>query len=93
MIELANGNFAIVLPGLGRADEIGEIAQAVETFKVNAEQKAREEAEAKIVQDRKAAELRKADMHRLADAFEARSGRSSRWCHQRQPNWKRRRVC
>jgi methyl-accepting chemotaxis protein len=38
MIELANGNFAIVLPGLGRADEIGEIAQAVETFKLNAEQ-------------------------------------------------------
>ena len=74
MIELANGNFAIVLPGLGRADEIGEIAQAVETFKVNAEQKAREEAEAKIVQDRKAAELRKADMHRLADAFEGAVG-------------------
>lgn len=31
MMELAKGNFAIVLPGLGRADEIGEIAQAVET--------------------------------------------------------------
>src|SRR5258708_4176196 len=32
MIELANGNFAVVLPGLGRRDEIGEIAQAVQTF-------------------------------------------------------------
>ena len=52
MIELANGNFAIVLPGLGRADEIGEIGEAVETFKVNAEKKARDEAEAKIRQDR-----------------------------------------
>jgi methyl-accepting chemotaxis protein len=70
MIELANGNFAIVLPGLGRADEIGEIAQAVETFKVNAEQKARDEAENRIRQDRAVAELRKADMHKLADAFE-----------------------
>ena len=74
MIELANGNFAIVLPGLGRADEIGEIAQAVETFKVKAEQKARDEAEAKIKQDRIVAELRKADMHKLADAFEAAVG-------------------
>jgi methyl-accepting chemotaxis protein len=74
MIELANGNFAIVLPGLGRADEIGEIAQAVETFKVNAEQKARDEAEAKIRQDRAVAELRKADMHKLADSFESAVG-------------------
>jgi methyl-accepting chemotaxis protein len=74
MIELANGNFAIVLPGLGRADEIGEIAQAVETFKVKAEQKARDEAEAKVKQDRIVAELRKADMHKLADAFEGAVG-------------------
>jgi methyl-accepting chemotaxis protein len=74
MIELANGNFAIVLPGLGRADEIGEIAQAVETFKINAEQKARDEAEAKIKQDRVVAELRKADMHKLADSFESAVG-------------------
>jgi methyl-accepting chemotaxis protein len=74
MVELARGNFSIVLPGLGRADEIGEIAQAVETFKVNAEQRARSEAEAKIRQDRIAAELRKADMHKLADAFECAVG-------------------
>jgi methyl-accepting chemotaxis protein len=74
MIELANGNFAIVLPGLGRADEIGEIAQSVETFKVNAERKARDEADAKIRQDRAVAELRKADMHKLADAFEGAVG-------------------
>jgi methyl-accepting chemotaxis protein len=74
MIELANGNFAIVLPGLGRRDEIGEIAQAVETFKVNAERKAREEAEAKAEQDRLAAARRKADMMRMADAFEGAVG-------------------
>jgi methyl-accepting chemotaxis protein len=74
MIELANGNFAVVLPGLGRPDEIGEIAQAVETFKVNAEQKARDEAETKIRQDKILAELRKADMHKLADAFEGAVG-------------------
>src|SRR5215472_13625148 len=28
MLELADGNFAVVLPGLGRKDEIGEVAQA-----------------------------------------------------------------
>ncbi|TQF39837.1 chemotaxis protein [Bradyrhizobium sp. UNPF46] len=74
MIELANGNFAIVLPGLGRADEIGEIAQAVETFKINAERKAREEAEEKIRQDKLAAERRRADMIRMADDFEGAIG-------------------
>src|SRR5689334_5837601 len=74
MIELANGNFAVVLPGLGRRDEIGEIAQAVETFKINAERKAREEAEAKAEQDRIAAERRKADMLKMADSFEGAVG-------------------
>jgi methyl-accepting chemotaxis protein len=74
MIELAKGNFAIVLPGLGRADEVGEIAQAVETFKVNAEQKARDEAEAKIQQDQITAQRRKADMIKMADDFEGAVG-------------------
>ena len=74
MIELAKGNFAVVLPGLGRADEIGEIAQAVETFKVNAEQKARDEADAKIRQDRILAQQRKADMIKMADSFEGAVG-------------------
>jgi len=74
MMELAKGNFAIVLPGLGRPDEIGEIAQAVEAFKVNAEQKARDEAEEKIRQDQVAAQRRKADMARMADTFEGAIG-------------------
>ncbi len=74
MIELANGNFAVVLPGLGRPDEIGEIAQAVETFKINAERKAREEADEKIRQGKLAAERRRADMIRMADDFEGAIG-------------------
>ena len=74
MMELARGNFAVVLPGLGRRDEIGDIAQAVETFKVNAEQKARAEAEEKMRLDKIAAEQRKADMIRMADAFEGAVG-------------------
>jgi methyl-accepting chemotaxis protein len=75
MVDLAKGNFAVVLPGLGRADEIGKIAQAVEAFKVNAEQKARNETEAKIKQDQIAAQQRKAEMIKLADEFEGAVGK------------------
>jgi methyl-accepting chemotaxis protein len=74
MVDLANGKFSIVLPGLGRKDEIGDIAQAVEAFKLLAEQKARQEAEAKIMQDQIAAEQRRHDMIRLADTFESTVG-------------------
>ena len=74
MRELAEGNFQVVLPGLGRGDEVGEMAQAVETFKVKAEEKAHAEAEAKMKQEQIAAQQRKADMHTLADSFEAAVG-------------------
>jgi methyl-accepting chemotaxis protein len=74
MRELANGNFSIALPGLGRKDEVGDMAQAVETFKVVAAQTARDEAEAKMKQDQVAARQRKADMVKLADDFEGAIG-------------------
>ena len=74
MKELAGGNFGVVLPGLERKDEVGDMAQAVETFKVRAEQKAREEAEAKTRQDQIAAKQRRADMIKLADDFESAVG-------------------
>ena len=45
MLQLADGKFDVVLPGLGRKDEIGDIAAAVETFKVKAVEKARLEAD------------------------------------------------
>ena len=74
MDELAGGNFSVVLPGLGRKDELGAVAGAVEKFKVVSEQKSREEAEAKIRQDQIAAQQRKAEMVRLADSFESAVG-------------------
>jgi HAMP domain-containing protein len=40
MHELAGGNFDVALPGLGRKDEIGAVAQAVEEPKVRAAEKA-----------------------------------------------------
>ncbi|MBR1166252.1 methyl-accepting chemotaxis protein [Bradyrhizobium liaoningense] len=74
MDKLAGGDFSVVLPGLGRKDEVGGVAAAVEKFKIVSEQKAREEAEAKIRQDQLAAAQRKAEMHKLADSFEAAIG-------------------
>jgi methyl-accepting chemotaxis protein len=74
MKELASGNFGVVLPGLERKDEVGDMAQAVEGFKVKAEEKARDEAEAKVKQDEVVARQRKAEMKKLADGFEAAVG-------------------
>ncbi|MET0905484.1 MAG: HAMP domain-containing methyl-accepting chemotaxis protein [Tardiphaga sp.] len=74
MEELAGGNFAVVLPGLGRKDELGAVAGAVEKFKVVSEQKAREEADAKSKQEQIAAQQRKVEMVKLADSFEAAVG-------------------
>lgn len=74
MKELAEGNFDVVLPGLERKDEVGDMAQAVEGFKVKAEEKARAEAEAKARQDQIAAEQRKRDMYQLANVFEKAVG-------------------
>ncbi len=66
--HMAEGNFDLALPGLGRKDEIGEIATAVEALKQKAIEKARseadavaarqaQEAESAAQQRRKAAEL------------------------------------
>ncbi|EJW11861.1 methyl-accepting chemotaxis sensory transducer [Rhodovulum sp. PH10] len=74
MRELADGNFDVVLAGLGRGDEVGEIAGAVEAFKIKAAEKARQEVEAKAAADMAAAAERRREMQRLADAFEGAVG-------------------
>ncbi len=45
MLALADGDFAVVLPGVDHKDEIGDIARAVETFKIKAIERARLESE------------------------------------------------
>src|SRR5262249_21706163 len=72
--ELAAGRFDVVLPGLDRTDEIGEMAQAIETFKLKAKEKAQFELEARLEEDRRAAERHKAELAKLAGAFEAAAG-------------------
>ena len=73
MTELATGNLAVLVPGAERRDELGEMARAVEVFKVNAAARQRLEAEQKEQEGRLAAQ-RKADTERLANEFERSVG-------------------
>jgi methyl-accepting chemotaxis protein len=74
MRELASGNFDVVLPGLGRKDELGEMASAVEEFKLQAIAKAERDAAAQDAQNREAGAARRAELIRIADDFETAVG-------------------
>jgi methyl-accepting chemotaxis protein len=74
MRQLAGGDFAVVLPGLGRKDEIGEMAAAVEEFKQRAVARAEHDAAERETQNRTASDARSAELHRFADNFEAAVG-------------------
>ena len=74
MRKLAEGDFDVVLPGLGRKDEIGDMAGAVETFKLKAVEKAERDAQEREAATQAAASARKAEMCRLADSFEQTVG-------------------
>jgi methyl-accepting chemotaxis protein len=71
---MAAGDLDITIPGTSRGDEIGDMAKAIGVVRANAEQRARDEAEAKSRQDQLAGEQRKTEMHRLADKFESAVG-------------------
>jgi methyl-accepting chemotaxis protein len=75
MRELANGKLDVVLPGLKRRDEIGDIAKAVENFKVVAVEKAKAEQDERRLLDERAGSERKRTMHRIADEFETTLGK------------------
>ncbi len=74
MRELAGGNFDVVLPGLGRKDELGDMAAAVEEFKLQAIAKAERDAAANEEQSKAAAAARRTELIRFADEFEAAVG-------------------
>jgi methyl-accepting chemotaxis protein len=73
MKEVASGRLDVDLPGIGRQDEIGEMAQALEVFKNNAIARQALEAEQKQGEIN-AVSRRRADMHRMADDFESAVG-------------------
>jgi len=71
--RMAHGE-SVDMIALERKDEIGDTARAVDGIKRMLTEKAREEAEAKVRQDQAAVQQRKADMHKLANGFEAAVG-------------------
>jgi methyl-accepting chemotaxis protein len=73
MLQLADGNFDVVLPGLGRKDEVGDIAAAVETFKVKAAEKARLEADEVLRRQKAEAEAQARTAEERAKAAEVQA--------------------
>ncbi|MET4262232.1 methyl-accepting chemotaxis protein [Bradyrhizobium sp. S3.12.5] len=73
MTRLARGELSVAVPGVGRQDEIGEMAGAVEVFRTNMTEAERLRAEQAEADTRRRAQ-RKADMKRLADDFEGAVG-------------------
>ena len=72
--KMAGGELNIEIPGANRGDEVGDVAKTVVVIRENAEQRARDEADAKANQDKRAEGQRKADMIKLADTFETAVG-------------------
>jgi methyl-accepting chemotaxis protein len=73
MTELANGNTKIVPPGLGREDEVGAMASAVQVFRdsmMEAERLRAEQTEG----ERRASGEKRAAMHTFANEFQAAVG-------------------
>lgn len=73
MARLAGGDTSTIIPGVGRADEVGEMAEAVQVFKDNMIEADRLRAEQAQAEARAAAQ-RKAEMHSLAGKFEEAVG-------------------
>jgi methyl-accepting chemotaxis protein len=74
MRELALGNFEVQLPGLDRRDEVGQMAHAIEDFKVQAISKAERETAEREQKNRELQESRRIELHNLAKSFEIAVG-------------------
>ena len=73
MEQLSGGDLSVAVPAVGRKDEIGQMAEAVQVFKNNAleVERLKQEQEAR---DRQAAEEKRQAMLQLADSFETSVG-------------------
>ncbi len=71
--KLAGGDYHVEITGQDRKDEVGDVAKTAVVFKGNALDKIRLEEEQKL-SEKRTAERRKADMHRLADDFQRAVG-------------------
>src|SRR6202048_1523421 len=70
MRELAVGNFEVQLPGLDRRDEVGQMAHAIEDFKLQAIANAERETGERKKKNRELAPARRIELHNLAESFE-----------------------
>ena len=73
MRRLSEGDTSVAIFGLGRRDELGAMASAVEVFKLNALDRQRLEVE-RIEVERRAAEAKATAMAELAESFEIKVG-------------------
>ena len=71
MGEMAAGNVNIAIPGVERRDEIGDMANTIGVIRDNAVRDALAKQEAAQREEAERAAQRMADMHKLADSFEA----------------------
>jgi methyl-accepting chemotaxis protein len=82
MLKVATGDFNVVLPGLDRKDEIGDVASAVERFKVLAVEKAeaqsREAVQRQQAENEQRAQAEKLEAERAAQAAQAEADRKAR---------------
>ncbi|MGL4242357.1 MAG: methyl-accepting chemotaxis protein, partial [Beijerinckiaceae bacterium] len=72
--KLGDGHLDIALPARGRRDELGAMADAIDSFRMKLIEKARADAAREEAQRREEEERRKAEARRLADKFEATAG-------------------
>lgn len=76
MLELAHGNINIDIPSLGRTDELGQMASALDVFKKNAKKVDELQREAREHEEH-TERARKASMLKMADDFERAIGQVS----------------
>ncbi|MDR3435195.1 cache domain-containing protein [Telmatospirillum sp.] len=70
LLQVADGSLSIDIPGLGRQDEIGQMAGAVSLLRDNALRTRKLEADAKLLEEKMAEERRQAVLQ-LADSLES----------------------
>lgn len=71
MRRLADGDNSVDIPGSGRTDEIGDMASAVEVFKVNAIENERLQAE-QVAAEAQAAQQKRQAQSQMADDLESK---------------------
>jgi methyl-accepting chemotaxis protein len=73
MSELAAGKLDVAVPGVGRRDEVGRMADSVQVFRLNATERLRLESEQKTAEAHAAAQ-RRSEMVKIAGDFDTAVG-------------------